>query len=431
MSRLTRSRSQSPSKSRLKTENAEKTRLERMLSVLGSGSGTERPPTMDNIESLYGSRRQPQLMLLCDHIVGRSHATHVRRNIQELQKSNLPMSILKEVLSPTLLDNRALDDASKGQRQNRKLLRLKEMITQLESETASLTDQLNSANADYEGIRVVSAQLRDLERAAEALNARLEQFYVNFRQNDSTSKQDKVIQEILNTQPNVPKSVQEAINKENLEQNAAIVDLLDQAMDQFSTDASISSPLITRADPACYRDTIMTLQTQLILYRGRESRTADVKLDSIPSDLPIGVSRVTISELSASRVRRRLFPQGDIETGQEVKDEQTRIIENTKGLYMQVKHQLEVVQRLMLETYNLINEIPKQLHEDFYPFIDSLQLALSTLDKAIFTRKDDIVLMNSSPSSFREDVCAALGLPEGSSQEDIVRYVQERVGESI
>ncbi|KAG8791665.1 hypothetical protein FRC16_000332 [Serendipita sp. 398] len=110
-----------------------------MLSVLESGSGTERPPTMDNIESLYGSRRQPQLMLLCDHIVGRSHATHVRRNIQELQKSNLPMSILKEVLSPTLLDNRALDDASKGQRQNRKLLRLKEMITQLESETASLS----------------------------------------------------------------------------------------------------------------------------------------------------------------------------------------------------------------------------------------------------------------------------------------------------
>ncbi|KAG8846877.1 hypothetical protein FRB91_000379 [Serendipita sp. 411] len=431
MSRLTRSRSQSPSKSRLKTENVEKTRLERMLSVLESGSGTERPPTMDNIESLYGSRRQPQLMLLCDHIVGRSHATHVRRNIQELQKSNLPMSILKEVLSPTLLDNRALDDASKGQRQNRKLLRLKEMITQLESETASLMDQLNSVNAEYEGIRVVSAQLRDLEKAAEALNARLEQFYVNFRQNDSTSKQDKVIQEILNTQPNVPKSVQEAINRENSEQNEAIVDLLDQAMDQFSTDTSISSPLITRADPACYRDTIMTLQTQLIQYRGRESRTTDVKLDSIPSDLPTGASRVAISELSASRARRRLFPQGDIETGQEVKDEQTRIIENTKGLYMQVKHQLEVVQRLMLETYNLINEIPKQLHEDFYPFIDSLQLALSTLDKAIFTRKDDIVLMNSSPHSFREDVCAVLGLPEGSSQEDIVRYVQERVGESI
>ncbi|KAG8817055.1 hypothetical protein FRC17_000061 [Serendipita sp. 399] len=390
MSRLTRSRSQSPSKARLKAENTEKSRLQQALSTLEMSDETTPSIMLNNIESLYMSHHRSQLMVLADHVVGRGRTIHVRRNIQELQKSNLPLSILKDVLSPTLLENRGLDEAGKRQKGKQRLNTLKEKTIQLENELIDLTDQLGSANLERECLRMENSQLRDLERAAELLSTKLERYQNSLGQSDIISKQNEAAQKSLALLTSTLDGSQEA-DDWSLEQDTAIGGLLDQTMDLLSTRAFDDPPLIARTTATGYKDTIMNLQSRLIRCNNQERSKADISQDFLLDDLPNGVSRDSIIELCTLKARRMLLSDIDAQEGKE--EEHDTILAETKELFMRVEHQLQVTQTLMLETYNLINEIPKELHGELHPYIDGLKLALSTLDGAISTRKDDITAM--------------------------------------
>ncbi|KAG8811440.1 hypothetical protein FRC17_002450, partial [Serendipita sp. 399] len=245
MSRLTRSRSQSPSKARLKAENAEKSRLQQALSTLEMSDETTPSIMLNNIESLYMSHHRSQLMVLADHVVGRGRTIHVRRNIQELQKSNLPLSILKDVLSPTLLENRGLDEVGKRQKGKQRPDTLKEKTIQLENELIDLIDQLGSANSEHECLRMESSQLRDLERAAELLSTKLERYQSSLDESDIISKQNEAAQKSLALLASTLDGSQDA-DYWSPEQDTAIGGLLDQTMDLLSTRTFDDSPIVAR-----------------------------------------------------------------------------------------------------------------------------------------------------------------------------------------